>query len=133
MPLEMNCGGAWAGGVIASPLYVDGLVYLASEGGRLGVYDAQNGKPVYQYQLDTCPRWQYVGGPALTASPALAGKNIYVLDGSGVTCIVQPGRTFKQIGRNIIPNCGQTLGPPSFEGSRIYLRTAEKLYCIGEN
>jgi hypothetical protein len=87
----------------------------------------------------------------LCASPALAGKYIYLMDSAGCTIVMEPGRTYKQVAKNNIdctvpewaplntihgyytgPHHEQTEATPIFEGSRIYIRGEQFLYCIGE-
>ncbi|MGE3808329.1 MAG: PQQ-binding-like beta-propeller repeat protein, partial [Gemmataceae bacterium] len=119
-------------GLVASPLHHEGLLYLLSCGGYLQVHEAATGKLVYQQKLDMNPRVDYTGNPGCTASPALAGKYIYLFDNSGVTIVIEPGRQFKQVARNVIDNHGEQLWTcPIFDGKHLYLRTPEHLYCIG--
>ena len=86
------------------------------------------------------------------ASPALAGKYIYTLDSGNCTIVMEPGRTYKEIAKNSIaqivpqqipnssgvknywsgPHQEQTEASPIFDGSRIYIRGEQFLYCIGE-
>ena len=125
--------------LIASPLYVDGLIYRICCGGGLLVNDAASGEIVYSKVLPLKPHTEYwaYGGAAI--SPTLAGKNIYLLDNQGRSVIIEPGRTYKEIAVNRIEEEGdnnkeqvQNLANPYFEGSRIYVRTPGYLYCIGE-
>ena len=80
----------------------------------------------------------------IAASPALAGKSIYITDDAGYMHIIEPGPRFNEFGRNIIENIhlsGQGGNPgkqesfytsPFFEGKAMYLRGEEYLYCIRE-
>jgi hypothetical protein len=44
--------------------------------------------------------------------------------------VVEPGRQYKEIARNTL---GDTIaGSMAFSNNRLYLRTREKLYCIGQ-
>jgi outer membrane protein assembly factor BamB len=127
--------------MVASPLYVDGVVYSVEMGGGLAAVDTRAGKALYRLYLDGYNRYhRFLYGVA--ASPTLAGKNIYITDDSGYTHIIEPGPEFKELGRNIIENihlsglggnpCRQEsfYTSPFFEGKAMFLRGEEYLYCI---
>jgi len=128
---------------VASPLYVDGLVYSLDMSGGLSVIDVAAKAGVYHRWLDWYARYdRYLYGAV--ACPTLAGKNIFFVDDAGSTIIVTPGKEYKEVGRNIIENtfpasesgnpCRQEAfySSPVFEGSSIYLKGEEYLYCIRE-
>jgi hypothetical protein len=129
--------------MVASPLYVNGVVYSIEMGGGLAAVDIANKKALYRQYLDGYTRFnRFLYGQA--ASPALAGKNIYITDNAGYTQIIEPGAELKVLYRNAIENIHLSSqgGNPAkqecfytgafFEGSRMYLRGEEYLYCIGE-
>jgi hypothetical protein len=129
--------------MVASPLYVDGIVYSIEMGGGLAAVDTRAGKSLYRRYLDGYNRYnRFVYGVA--ASPTLAGKNIYITDDAGYTHIIQPGPQLQELGRNGIENihlsglggnpCKQEsfYTSPFFEGPRMYLRGEEYLYCMGQ-
>jgi len=139
MPIRMNGGGC----MVASPLYVDGVVYAVETGGGLTAVDTAAGKALYRQYLDGYSRYnRFVYG--VTASPALAGKHIYITDDAGYTHIIRPGPRLEELGRNVIENihlsghggnpCKQEsfYTSPFFEGKALYLRGEEYLYCILE-
>jgi hypothetical protein len=128
---------------VASPLYVDGIVYTIEMGGGLAAVDTVGRKANYRLFLDGYNRFnRYMYGVA--ASPTLAGRNIYIVDDAGYTHIIPPGPQFKELGHNILENIHlSTLGnnpckqesfctSPCFEGKAMYLRGEEYLYCIGQ-
>ncbi len=128
---------------IASPLYVDGIVYSIEMSGGLTANDIVNKKSLYRQWLDGYNRYnRYLYG--VTASPALGGKHIYITDDAGYTHIIQPGPQFKEIGKNILENIhfsGQGGNPckqesfytsPYFDGKIMLLRGEQYLYCIEE-
>jgi hypothetical protein len=129
--------------MVASPLYVDGVVYSVEMGGGLAAIDTVAGKALYRRYLDGYNRYhRFLYGVA--ASPALAGKSIYITDDAGYTHIIEPGPRFEERSRNIIENIhlsGQGGNPgrqesfytsPFFEGNAMVLRGEEYLYCIRE-
>jgi hypothetical protein len=112
--------------------------------GRLTVVDALTLDVVYKkdlglgiemktfvYQLGCC-----------YASPMLAGKDIYVLGATGICVVFEAGREFKIVAKNKIENVTDPgewyeltegfVAPPIVDGSRIYIRGAENVYCIGK-
>ncbi len=128
----------YCGWYSASPLYHEGLVYCMSEDAVITVVDAQKQEIVYQQQLDLDLE-MVQGGMArggACASPALAGKYIYLFGNHGACAVIEPGRTFRQVARNRIESGSLypdvTISCPVFEGKRLYYRTAESLYCIEE-
>ena len=77
------------------------------------------------------------GGP-VSASPILAGGNIYLSNERGTTYVFKADpEKFELVGRNQL---GQVaFATPTISGNRIYLRVSdqisggrEMLYCIGE-
>ncbi len=130
--------------MIASPLNVQGLVYFVGMSGGLAVVDPANKQSVYRQWLDGYDRYNR-STYGICASPTMAGKsqNIYLTDDAGFTHIIRPGRTFTELGRNVLENihesgaggnpCRQEsfYTSPAFEGQFMFLRGEEYLYCIG--
>ncbi len=125
-------------GYVASPLYVDGLIYQVTQGGGLVVNDATNGAVGYRKVLPLKPRTSYWTWAGCSASPTFAGKYIYLMDNQGTTLVIQPGREYRQIASNVVAESKdgkeqtQNLATPFFEGTRMYYRTPSHLYCIGD-
>jgi len=125
-------------GYVASPLYVDGLVYQVSQGGGLIVNDAVSGEQVYRKVLPLKPRTEYWNWSGCAASPTLAGKYIYLMDNQGKTLIIESGRKYKEVATNMLEESkdgkdqAQTLASPVFEGNKMYYRTPGFIYCIGK-
>ena len=125
-------------GYVASPLYVDGLIYQLTQGGGLVVNDAATGAVVYRKITPLKPRTQYWNWAGCSASPTLAGKHIYLMDNQGNTLVIQPGREYREIARNFLAESkdgkeqAQTVSTPIFEGTRMYYRTPGHLCCIGD-
>ncbi len=128
---------------IASPLLADGILYGVDMTGGMIAVDVQGRKGLYRRWLDGYNRYnRYLYG--ITASPALAGKHLYVVDDAGYTHLLQPGPQFKETGRNILENlhfsgaggnpCKQEsfYTSPYFDGKALYLRGEEYLYRIEE-
>jgi outer membrane protein assembly factor BamB len=123
---------------VASPLFVDGLIYQVTEGGGLFVNDAASGELVYKKVLPVKPKTEYWGWAGMSASPTLAGKYIYLMDNQGTSVVLQAGRQYKEMAINVLEESRdgkaqeQNVSTPIFEGSRLYYRTPGYLYCIGQ-
>jgi outer membrane protein assembly factor BamB len=128
---------------VASPLYVDGIVYSVEMGGGLAAVDTRSGKGLFRTYLDGYNRYnRYLYGVA--ASPTLAGRHIYITDDAGYTHLLQPGPELRELRQNVLENihlsglggnpCKQECfyTSPFFEGKCLYLRGEEYLYCIRE-
>jgi hypothetical protein len=122
---------------VASPLFVDGLIYQLTEGGGLFVNDAATGALVYRKVLPMKPKTEYWTWAGASASPTLAGKHIYLMDNQGTTIVLQPGRVYKEVSVNVLEELRdgksqeQHVSTPVFEGPRLYYRTPGHLVCIG--
>jgi hypothetical protein len=129
---------------IASPLLYQGLAYVMNTDGVLTVFDAEKAAVVYQKQLDLTPYVLHGGAVrgGCAASPTLGGNYIYIWDNQNTALILEPGRTYKVLGRNRIEQLYFAWGAPQrneatnscpvFEGKKIYYRGEVNLYCIGE-
>ena len=124
---------------IASPLAVEGLIYVVTEGGGLVVYDAKEGKVAYKRVLEALnPRLTWVFNVGVCSSPILAGKYIYITDDQSQTLVLEPGKEYKQVSRNVFQNLApggeqdQFESCPVAEGGRLYFRGGGSLYCVGE-
>lgn len=129
--------------IFTAPLIHDGLVYQVDSDGMLYVVDVKTGQLVYRKLLDLEPLVS-VRTCGVCSAVTLGGKYIYIMDNQGVTLVLEPGRTYKQVARNKIetplerPNTGkgwQEWGPygaPVFEGKNLYIRMERNLYCIAE-
>ena len=73
----------------ASPLLVDGLLYLVNQQGVLSVLDATNGALVYEHHLK-------VGG-TIFPTPILAGHTILLGSDTGHSVTIMSGRTYPEL------------------------------------
>ena len=126
-------------GYVASPLLVDGLLYQITQGGGLTVHDANTGELVYRKVLPLKPKTEYWGWAGVSASPTLAGAAIYLMDNQGTTIVLKPGREYHALHVNLLEETRdgkgqeQSVSTPIFEGTRMYYRTPNYLYSIGEH
>jgi len=105
----------------ASAVYLDGIIYCINQKSDFSAVDAATGKLIYAEKLNL--------GATVYPSVTLAGDKLFVSAENGVTAVVQPGREFKETGRNKLDHFRSS---PVFDGRRMYIRAMKKLYCIGE-
>jgi outer membrane protein assembly factor BamB len=105
---------------ICSPFTNGELVFLLETYGFLTCYDARDGTKVWEQDLDE----------TFTASPSLAGNNLYFMTDDGIMIIVEAGREFKEAGRSKLGEKSEAC--PAFLDGRIYIRGEENLYCIAQ-
>jgi len=145
---------------VPSVLYHDGLLYICGNNpiftvsGKQGlgpemllyVCDVLTEKIVYTKNLDfgenPPKRGERPYGCGMAASPALAGGKVFLVGNFGTTLVLEPGREYKEVGRNVIDRrisysyrenmLEGTVSSPFFEGNRIFYRAQRYLYCIGE-
>jgi outer membrane protein assembly factor BamB len=104
---------------VASPLAVNGLLYVATSYGVLACYDAKTGEKL----------WEQDNGGSFYSSPVFADGKVYVTDMSGKTYIVKNTRDYQLIGS---PELGEKIVcSPVFQNGKVYLRGMNNLYCIG--
>ena len=107
----------------ASPVVHDGLVYGVSTSKILNVFDARTGQMVYvkRLNLGNGPAW-----PSL----CVAGSYVFISSRDGKTLVLKTGREYEEVSRNTLE---YFIASPTFAGNRLYIRTNNKLYCIGES
>lgn len=101
-----------------SPLLIDGLLYVISDGGVLTCLDAKSGEEIWK---------ERVGGN-FSASPLLAEGRIYLFNEEGKTTLIKPGRTFQKLGECELPD--GFMASPAVSGKALFLRTKAALYRI---
>lgn len=137
--VSMHMPGTFTDSIVGSPLYDNGLIYIASEGGAWNVIDAKTGKPVYSQALDSLnPRLTWVFVVGICTGPTLGGKYIYIRDDQHQTLVLEPGPKYKEVAKNLLVEYDDGGHQPEaqsnffFEGNKIYFRSRAYLYCIGE-
>ena len=75
-------------------------------------------------------RWSGRNGwrAAYSASPVFAAGRIYFLAENGNTTMIEPGRSFKELGVN--PLEGHCQASPAISNGRIFIRSDKHLFCI---
>lgn len=104
---------------VPSMIVNDGRLFVVNDSGIATCYIAATGEVVWQKRL----------GGNFSASPVLAGGNLFVPDEDGKLVIIKAADAFERVGTNDLGDGG--FATPVVAGGRIYLRTLHHLYCIG--
>ncbi len=110
----------------ASPLIVDGMIYLLDgRGGKATIVDSVTGALVTQGRIpDAGEFW---------ASPWSNQGRIYCLDSSGQTFVLQPDRTLDVVTKNVLPAVDSVRfwSTPALADGTLFIRSSKTLYAIG--
>ena len=105
---------------ITSPVSDGARVYLTTSSGLLTCYGIQDGKKVYEKELEV----------GFKSSPAIAGSQLYLGTDKGVFIVAQTGPEYKELSR---PDMGEEiLASPAFLPGRMFVRGKAHLFCIGK-
>jgi outer membrane protein assembly factor BamB len=102
----------------ASPLLVDGLIYMVSDDGIINSIDAASGDGVWQKRI----------GGAFAASPIYSDGRIYFCDQDGRTTVIKPGRKFEALATNTLDD--GCMASPAVDAGALFQRTKTHLYRI---
>jgi len=105
-------------GKYASPLLVDGLIYMAAEDNYVTCVDAATGKVVWT---------EFIGGK-YAASPVYADGRLYFFSQQGTTTVLKPARSFQALATNTLSD--GFMASPAVAGRAFFLRTKSNLYRI---
>ncbi len=105
---------------IPSMIYDRGLLFNINENGIATSMDAETGEVIWQ---------QRVGGKHW-ASPVLVEGRIYFLSEEGETTVIEAAREYKELARSRLDE--HTQASIAVSGGRLYIRTAERLWAIGQ-
>jgi outer membrane protein assembly factor BamB len=107
---------------VPSPLYYKGVLFLVKNGGFLSALDPKTGQAL---------KYDRIPGPAsYYASPVGGDGKVYLLDQSGALTVVSAEAQWRVLHRARFG--AEVFATPALLGGRIYLRTAEHLYCFGD-
>ncbi len=103
---------------VPSPVVYDGWLYLLTDDGLLACLNATTGKLAWKHRLSG----------HFSASPLIAGDQVYCCNEEGTTFVVTLGESGEVVAENTLSD-GQ-FASPIVSGNRIYLRTLTGLYCV---
>ena len=102
----------------SSALYIEGLLYMVNTGGQAKCFVAETGEELWSARV----------GRQTSASPIYVSAKIYTFDEEGLTTVFKPGREFKKICENQMPD--GFMASPAIVGNALFLRTKSHLYKI---
>jgi outer membrane protein assembly factor BamB len=102
----------------ASPILVDGLIYMLGDDGIATAVDAATGEIVWTKRI----------GGKFAASPIYGDGRLYFCDQQGVTTLVKPGREYEALASNTLDD--GLMASPAVDGKALFLRTKTHLYRI---
>ena len=91
---------------------------MVSDNGILSCLDAKTGKE----------NWRQRARGTYSASPAFAAGRIYLLNESGETTVIAPGKEFRKLATNTLQ--GTYLASMGISGAAIYVRSDTHLYKL---
>ncbi|HWB13600.1 MAG TPA: PQQ-binding-like beta-propeller repeat protein [Pirellulales bacterium] len=115
------------GSNVSSPIYHDGHVYWAHDGGGfVCCQKAADGETVYQERLEPRPGNFWSSG-------VLAGGNLYFVSQHNGTYVVAARPKFELVAHNVlVDDDSRTNASPAVSDGQLFLRTDRNLYCIGK-
>ncbi|MFM1770003.1 MAG: hypothetical protein RJA22_2532 [Verrucomicrobiota bacterium] len=105
---------------VPSPLFHEGILYLARNGGVLAAVNAEDGRLLYQERLGA--------GGDYNASPVLGGGHLFLVSQPGVLTVVRAGRTFERVHQHEVGEPGAVT--PALDETTLYLRTRAHLWAF---
>ncbi|MDB6171977.1 MAG: Pyrrolo-quinoline quinone repeat-containing protein [Chthoniobacteraceae bacterium] len=102
----------------ASPVLVDGRLYMVNDSGILSCLNAMTGAIVWKERV----------GSDFAASLTYADGVIYLFDCMGKSLVIEPGDTFKTVASNQLAD--GFMASPAVVGKSLILRTKKNLYRI---
>jgi outer membrane protein assembly factor BamB len=99
-----------------------GVLYMINDGGVLTTFDPRDGKVLKQGRLRGAVDSYY-------ASPVAADGKVYIASRSGIVAVLKAGGDQEVLSVNKMDE--EIFATPAIVGNRIYLRTANTLYCFG--
>ena len=105
---------------IPSPLIVDNLMFMVTEGGVVSCLEAQSGNEVWKGRLDG-DYW---------ASPLYADGKIYFFSREGNVSVISAGREFEILAENEFDQ--GFIASPAIAGNTIIVRSMTHLYCFAQ-
>ncbi len=105
---------------LSTPVIYEDLLYMVDEKGTATCLSPQDGKRVWQKELDG----------NYHASPVAAAGHVYFTNDRGVTTVLKAGQTFSKIAQNELNE--KILATPALVNGEIIMRTAGFLYKISK-
>ena len=104
----------------------EGVVYVLYDRGMMAAFDAKTGEEIYS-------KTRIPKGRAFTSSPWAYDGKLFCLNEDGETFVIRAGREFEVLHVNRLLDDDMGMATPAVVGDRLFIRTAKRLYCIGDS
>ncbi|HJT79392.1 MAG TPA: PQQ-binding-like beta-propeller repeat protein [Gemmataceae bacterium] len=108
---------------LSSPVVSGGRLFVVKAGGLSSCFDTATGKALWERE-----RIHNLGD--YFASPVAADGKIYVAGRNGFVVVLADGPSLKVLADNDMG--GEIIATPAIADGRLFIRTRDKLYCIGQ-
>jgi hypothetical protein len=108
------------GGYVPSPVGLGKLAFVVNDEGIATCTDPHSGEEIWLERL----------GRHHSASPVVAGDNVYFLDDVGTCRIVKAQDKYELVSVNELGE--EARGSPAISGGQIFIRGDRRLFCIGK-
>ena len=109
---------------VPSPLVIGEYMYLLGDGGILRCVEQKTGKVIYEERLEGSK-----GSAKFFSSPVAGDGKIFCASQQGDLIVVKAGPKFEKLA--VSPLDGAVNSVPAIGDKRLYIRTANSLYCLG--
>jgi outer membrane protein assembly factor BamB len=109
------------GPYVPTPIVYGDYLYVASDNGILGCYQAKTGKEVYRQRI--------AAGVEFSASPTAGDGKLYLASHAGDIHVVRAGPKFELAGKMVFEEA--LMATPAISNGVLYVRSVSKLYAIG--
>jgi outer membrane protein assembly factor BamB len=108
---------------VPTPVTDGKYFYIVNDRGIVWCLDAKTGQEIYGQKR--------IKPGTYSASPVLADGKIYITNEDGLTTVLKAGPAFEVLAENDLGD--YCLSSPAVSGGKLFIRTAQYLYCIGKN
>lgn len=109
---------------VPSPLVIGDHMYLLGDGGILRCVEFKTGKLIYEERVEGVQ-----GSSKFFSSPVAADGKIFAGSQQGDLIVIKAGPRFERLGASKLD--GQINATPAIGEGRLFVRTADSLWCIG--
>lgn len=107
---------------VTSPIVLDGVLYVISEGSLLASIDAATGEVLKHERIGQSDNY--------FASPVAGEGKLYLAGLSGLLTVVEAGRDWKVLSSHSLEDDGKVWSTPAIAGHSVYVRATDALYCF---
>ncbi len=104
-----------------TPVIYQGRLYSIRDDGMASCLDLKTGEPHWQDRLFSAN---------VKVSPVAGDGKVYFLSGQGNCAVVKAAAKLEVLATNELNEA--TLSTPAISGGHLFIRTEERLYCVGE-